>query len=114
MSPVGLTKPVSPVQATATVTSEGQFAHFNPKRSNTKIAEVVASPPSDCRTLLSERLERATEVDDNYPKGHWSPAVFRVCSLGSNYQPRQKRNAKIKTNGAIQPICPIFLIFHEM
>ena len=96
------------------MTSEGQFAHFNPKRSNTKIAEVVASPPSDCRTLLSERLERATEVDDNYPKGHWSPAVFRVCSLGSNYQPRQKRNAKIKTKGPIQPICPIFLIFHEM
>ena len=64
-SPFGLTKPVSPVQATATVTSEGQFAHVNPKRSNAKIAEVVASPPSDCRTLLSERLEQATEVDDN-------------------------------------------------
>ena len=62
------------------MTSEGQFAHFNPKRSNTKIAEVVASPPSDRHTLLSERLEQAAEVDDNESQSHWSHAVLG-CGL---------------------------------
>ena len=64
-SPFGLTKPVCPVQAYSGCDLRGSICSFNPKRSNTKIAEVVASPPSDCHTLLSERLEQATEVDDN-------------------------------------------------
>ena len=63
------------------------FALTNPRRCLLcRLQRLCLGPFVGGNSLsLTRKQTRLAEVDDNYPKGHWSRAVLRVWSLGSNF-----------------------------